>query len=86
MADIDNGRIRTAERLARIEERLETVLSELERLSAALACILDKHGARLDAAEDELIRIGEQRRIIAGIQVAFTIVASAIAAWLGSKK
>ena len=71
--------------LALIQADIRALRSDIQALSAQVTKRIDDHEDRIRVSERELIRQGQQISGWAGFQAALTIVASSIAALLGSR-
>lgn len=60
------------------------VLYRLNQIEKKVDLVIDDHETRLRKAEDGIARLQERLTIVATALGALTLVASAVAAWLGS--
>jgi hypothetical protein len=60
------------------------VLYRLNQIERKVDLVIDDHETRLRKAEDSLARLQERLTVVTAGLVALNVVASSVAAWLGS--
>lgn len=88
----DNGKVKLAERLVRIEATQEALRDDIAALRSYLAQVIgelkkcdEDHEVRIRSNEKALTKHSERLGILASAQAVFSLTTSSIAAWLGSK-
>jgi len=70
--------------MALVLYRIAELDKKTDRIETAVSRVVDDHEARLRKAEDGIARLQERLAIVTASLTALTLVASAVAAWLGS--
>lgn len=86
--DSDNGRVTLAilsTKLDNLLEKIEEYHRDAEENAASIRVDAKEREQRIRCLEDKVGRIEERQGIIAAGQGVFTVIASSIAAWFGSR-
>ena len=86
--DSDNGRVTLAilsTKLDNLLEKIEEYHRDAEENAASIRIDAKEREQRIRCLEDKVGRIEERQGIIAAVQGVFTLIASSIAAWFGSR-